>query len=262
MKSCLFAIGLSCLYLLAPFVRAEEASVPVVLVQLFTSEGCSSCPPADDLLARFAKASPIDGVSIVPMSMHVDYWDHLGWRDPFSSKQFSDYQQSYQAALKTPDIYTPQMIVDGKAAFVGSDEATAKTAIASAARTKKTPLTIDARTTAPGTIEARISVLQPQALPTDTKYDVMLAVTEDELTSDVRRGENSGKKLHHSSVVRSLVRIGVISSSSAAPIVSTLKLDPTWNRQQLHLVAFIQSQKNLSVLGAAITRPAINETAR
>jgi hypothetical protein len=121
MSRSILLLTLSCMSMLGYSARAEDTEKPAVLVQLFTSEGCSSCPPADALLAEFAKASPIDGATIVPMSLHVDYWNHLGWRDPFSSKQFSDYQRDYQKALRAQNIYTPQMIVDGQAEFVGSD---------------------------------------------------------------------------------------------------------------------------------------------
>src|SRR5436190_16307755 len=105
-------------------VRAEEPS-KLVVAELFTSEGCSSCPPADRLLAEFVKASPVAGVTIVPLSLHVDYWNSLGWADAFSTKAFTERQVAYQRVLGNRNVYTPQLIVDGFADAVGSDRAAA-----------------------------------------------------------------------------------------------------------------------------------------
>src|SRR5262249_37061382 len=100
--------------------QPAPARVPV-LVELFTSEGCSSCPPADDLLARMIKEQPVTGVQIIGLSLHVDYWNQLGWRDPFSSYKFSARQNEYAAAWKTDNVFTPQGVVDGSQQFVGSE---------------------------------------------------------------------------------------------------------------------------------------------
>src|SRR4051794_14486618 len=116
---------------------ADPATQPAertpVLVELFTSEGCSSCPPADELLAELARTQPINGALIVPMALHVDYWNNLGWPDRFAGKAFTDRQHEYGDAMKLRGLYTPQMIVDGQTEFVGSDRDAARRAIERAA---------------------------------------------------------------------------------------------------------------------------------
>src|SRR5271167_2275510 len=125
--------------------RAAETPTPrpVVVVELFTSEGCSSCPPADDVLASLAMQNAVDGVQIIPLGMHVDYWNYLGWGDRFSSPQFSDRQQQYARMFNSNEVYTPQMIVDGTEQFVGSDRQKAIAAIANAAAQAKGNVAID-----------------------------------------------------------------------------------------------------------------------
>ena len=115
-------------------VQAASSSTTPVIVELFTSEGCSSCPPADTLLSRYVKNSPVPGVEIIALGEHVDYWNHNGWADPFSSVQFSQRQSDYSHAFRLDSVYTPQIIVDGRAQLVGSDGDAAEAAIRRAAR--------------------------------------------------------------------------------------------------------------------------------
>src|SRR5205809_4045968 len=109
-----------------------------ILIELFTSEGCSSCPPADALLERLDRTQPVAGSQIIVLSEHVDYWNHIGWADPYSSSAFSARQQQYARRFRTQGPYTPQMVVDGRIEFVGSDERRADSAIRSALKLPKT----------------------------------------------------------------------------------------------------------------------------
>src|SRR3954462_9931100 len=117
----------------AQSTSTPSARVPVV-VELFTSEGCSSCPPADAVLSKLAKEQPVAGVEIIPLGMHVTYWDQLGWRDPASLPLATTRQQDYGVVFGTDRIYTPQAVIDGQDEVVGSDEAALRRAIARAAK--------------------------------------------------------------------------------------------------------------------------------
>src|SRR6201993_3256499 len=145
----LVLIGMVSVALLGGFLRprlkamsggtypANDSARTPVLVELFTSEGCSDCPPADALLERFDRSQLIDGAELIVLSEHVDYWNGPGWKDPYSSLQYSQRQNSYAALFKLGSVYTPQMVVDGRYEFVGSDERRATEAIESASKTEK-----------------------------------------------------------------------------------------------------------------------------
>src|SRR5437868_1081075 len=170
----------------------KEKRAPVV-VELFTSEGCSSCPPADALLSRLDREQPVEGAEVIALAQHVDYWNSLGWADPFSSHDFSARQGEYAEAFGKEGVYTPQMIVDGRAQFPGGESDKAVAAIAQAAREPKAEVSLER---APNQADAgdalRLSVRVerlPKLSDGDTA-DIILAVTESNLSSDVARGEN------------------------------------------------------------------------
>lgn len=221
-----------------------EGEARPVLVELFTSEGCSSCPAADRLLIRLEQKQPVPGAVIIPMGFHVDYWNHLGWRDPFSSRAYSDRQYEYSQALGLNGVYTPQMVVDGRLEFVGSDARRAASAIAAAARAPKGAVALewdgpDGR----GRLAARVHVSGLREDAGGKGMDVFLAVTESGLENSVARGENSGRRLQHTAVVRRLMRLGSVPKGSReARHTASVELDPGWDRAHLYLVAFAQER--------------------
>lgn len=237
--------------------RAASPGANPVVVELFTSEGCSSCPPADRLLAHLQRTQPVPGADIIALEEHVDYWNDLGWNDPFSSSKFSDRQDDYAHFFRTSGPYTPQMIVDGKAQFVGSDEHDALAAIAKAARAPKATIAFqqlpDSQTAA-GAVQLRVR-LGPLANwhPGDLA-EVVLAITEDDLSSNVTRGENAGDQLVHRAVVRRFQVLGRLDSAGSFAADPQVNLAKDWKRENLHAVAFVQDRSSRDVLGASILR--------
>jgi hypothetical protein len=241
------------LVLLAGSTRAAHpapaARVPV-LVELFTSEGCSSCPPADLALARLEKTQPVAGAEIVPLSLHVDYWNRLGWADPFSSPSFSARQSDYGRAWGEDRVYTPQVVVDGRVELIGSDEKRARRAVEEAARLRKAAIDL-VPAGAGGRTALRIRVRALPPVTTGDTAEVLLAVTEDGLANDVPRGENAGRRLVHSAVVRDLEVVGMLRPGAPFETERPVYLKADWKRNALHAVAFIQEKKSRKVLGVA-----------
>jgi len=228
--------------------RPLGAAPQAILVELFTAEGCSSCPPADALLQRILSAPP-PGVDLVALGEHVDYWDRLGWRDRFSSAALTNRQQVYASRFATQSVYTPQMVVDGRAEFVGSDGAAAKRAIDRAAASPHGRVHIVLGAEA-SPITVTVSAADLPAVGRGDRADILVAITEDGLSSDVKRGENHGRVLAHAAVVRTLQTIGEATGPSASAHAE-VKLSPDWRRDRLKVVAFVQERRGRTVLGAA-----------
>jgi hypothetical protein len=220
-----------------------------VLVELFTSEGCSSCPLADALLEKLVRTQPVPGAEIIALSEHVDYWNYIGWSDPFSSAQFSQRQQTYSIAFQRDGAYTPQMVVDGQAEFVGSNPDKARQAITQAITHAKAKVEIHP-TVNPQAGFLKLNVTVSDLPATSDKADVMLAITESNLASDVVRGENSGRKLRHVSVVRLLSKVGETKSRENFTAAPEIRLATDWKRENLRAVIFIQQRNQRRVLGA------------
>jgi hypothetical protein len=236
-----------------PTVPADAKPIPVV-VELFTSEGCSDCPPADVLLAQLNKTQPVTGVMIITLEQHVDYWDHQGWRDPFSSAKFTERQRLYAAAFHNASVYTPQMVVDGRAEFVGSHERKARQTIAESAKIPKTEISVSIVGDSPGApeIPLQIHVAKLLGATGGDPAEIFLAITESGLHSDVARGENAGRKLDHLGVVRSLERIGTSEKNvdTGISVAMRAKVPKNWKRENLRAVVFIQEQRSRHILGA------------
>ena len=234
---------------------AEGRRSPV-LVELFTSEGCSSCPPADELLARLEKEQPVASAEIIVLSQHVDYWNRLGWADPYSSAASSERQGGYASAFNREDVYTPQMVVDGKAEFVGSNRDKAQNAIAAAAKTPKATIQLargEQSAASSNTIPLSIRIENLPAVTAGDNAEMLLAVVEDDLHSSVARGENAGRSLSHVAVVRQLSVIGNINPQDSKTLTtsSSINLDGQWKRGKLRAIVFVQEGKSRRVLGAA-----------
>jgi hypothetical protein len=253
---------LLCLPLSAENKPQAPAATPVrpVLVELFTSEGCSDCPPAEALLLQLEKKQPIAGAEIIPLEEHVDYWNHDGWVDPFSSADMTDRQSVYASEFKT-GIYTPEMVVEGASGFVGSNARAAERAIENSAARPQTPITISLGKS--GAKDARSFAVSVGKLagnaPEDTA-EVWLGVTEDGLHSSVSAGENAGHVLYHAAVLRYLHKLGNAQANSAA--VDSFEADPIvkfnsrWNAANLRVVVFVQEKRSHAILGAASLRVA------
>jgi hypothetical protein len=218
--------------------QAPADRVPVV-VELFTSEGCSSCPPADALLSRLAAEQPVAGAWIIPLGMHVTYWDRLGWKDPASLPAATARQQDYGRVFGEDRVYTPQAVVDGREEVVGSSAAGVTRAVAAAAKRPHARVSLAASLTPAGTIVARVDVAD---VPSEVKETLrtLVLVTEDGLSSVVTRGENGGRTLRHDAVVRRV--------SSTVEIAG---VEQAWRRDRLRVVAIVQGERTQRIFGAA-----------
>jgi len=236
--------------------NSASARVPVVL-ELFTSEGCSSCPPADALLARLAEQQPVAGAEIIALEEHVDYWDHEGWIDPFSSAQWTQRQQAYAFGFADHGVYTPELVVNGRSGFVGSHEGDAYRAIAGAVAQPRTDISVSwLKSDKHDHEQVRLEVGKLQGAQQGDVAEVWLAITETALHSSVTGGENAGHDLHHAPVVRWLHKAGTTDLRAAPSFTgeSDLKLDSAWKRNNLRIVAFIQEKRSRHILGAAVAR--------
>lgn len=213
-------------------VTARDQRVPVI-VELFTSEGCSSCPPADKVLSQLIATQPVDGALIIGLSEHVDYWDRLGWKDPFSDARYTRRQNDYATHGTADNIYTPQMVVDGETAFVGSDRAAALAAVRKATTRPKRVVHLTWQSA--GQLDIEIAAGNDRSASR-----VFLAVIEDGLANKVTRGENSGHTLPHDAVVRRLVELGQTTKEGAYHATIPVALDATWQRAATRVVVWTQ----------------------
>ena len=236
---------------------AVESSTPVspppspVLVELFTSEGCSSCPPADALLEELDRSQPVSGARLIALSEHVDYWNHEGWKDPYSSALFTDRQREYDRRFGV-DVYTPQLVIDGVAQCNGSDLRSASRALAQARSRSKISIRISrASLENPTTLRAHV---EADPLPKSShghKANIYVVVALDHAESQVLGGENKGRRISHVAVAEEVTRIGVLESEKSFDADVHLKLKPATQSSDLRLVAFVQESDG-EVLGISL----------
>jgi hypothetical protein len=227
-----------------------------VLVELFTSESCSSCPPADALLQRLDRSQPVRNAELVVLGEHVDYWNDLGWKDPYSSQQFTLRQEEYARRFRIGGSYTPQMVVDGNVQLVGSDERHAVQAIESAAEAAKLPVSLTPmRPDGTNTIAVHIEAghPSPSAKPMAASGQVWIAIADDSDQSNVKRGENAGRTLTHVAVVRSLTQVGELDRSGMFSGDAKVNAGNA-NAKDLRVVAIVQEAHTGRVVGVAWSR--------
>jgi hypothetical protein len=249
--------------LTAPLTTSDKpnGSAPrtPVLIELFTSEGCSSCPPADALLEKLDRSQPVPAAEMIVLSEHVDYWNDIGWKDPYSSRQFSIRQGDYAHRFQLEGPYTPQMVVDGDAQIVGSDErqalhVTALHANESAAKLAKLPVALSApHLQGADTLVVHVDVGSPLPPAKLKSAQVWIALADDSDQSSVKRGENAGRILRHVAVVRTLTQVGTVEANNAFSKDVTVSTANT-TLQNLRVVAFVQEGVAGRVLGVASTR--------
>jgi hypothetical protein len=244
MRFLLMMASLLVLVLFGGQVRGKAApssgTGPVVL-ELFTSEGCSSCPPADKLLGELERRGSVNGRQILIMGEHVDYWDELGWKDRFSSHVFTQRQTDYARRLGVGSPYTPQLVINGRTEVVGNDETAITRKISALSSTGSAVVTLGVDSSLNATVKVQGAT---------AGSEVLLAITEDGLTTQVKRGENGGRELQHAGVVRRLTEIGT-ARSGILEVTVPIKLDPAWRRENLRVIVLVQNLAGGPIEGAA-----------
>jgi hypothetical protein len=239
---------------LSPTQAANHPAPPdqptPILVELFTSEGCSSCPPADEFLQRMDANQPVSGAQLIVLSEHVDYWDHDGWKDRYSSAQFTERQAGYVRALGLPTAYTPQMIVDGYIELKGDSNAVQQTFEKEAKQPKISVRIVSAEVDATSQLKVKL-----EATGADKHSGtVWLAVALDHAASQVSAGENSGKHLEHVAVVEELKKVGKLEKGKSFSQDVFLKLTLNTDPKNLRIIAFVQESNEGKILGATGAR--------
>ena len=237
----------------APAPRNSTAPSSPILVELFTSEGCSSCPPADRLLQDLGRQQPVPGANLIVLSEHVDYWNHDGWKDPFSSSLLTDRQNSYATRFGLSSAYTPQMIVDGTAEFVGNSSQQAKAAVQKALALNKSEVRVSSISVDGTTLQAHVdAAVLPSNGPSHADVFVVVALAHAE--SQVMAGENGGHKLTHVAVVRSFTKVGSVDTKKNFNANVRVPLNPTDDPANLRVIAFVQASGPGKVLGADVQK--------
>lgn len=221
---------------------SQASTSSFAVVELFTSQGCSSCPPADRVLEEIGKKAEQAGHPIYTLSFHVDYWNYLGWKDPYSDSRFSDRQRRYAEVIPT-SVYTPQMVVNGQVAFVGSRHLEAEQHIKQALAT---PSEVDIQLSHKRE-EGDAFIRMGYELNTfAANWILNVALVESKLKEKVTRGENRNKTLAHHNVVRAYISEPLSGLKGSFQIPSEKLND--WS--QAKLIVYVQEQESLKIIGA------------
>lgn len=225
--------------------KANPPAQPAVLVELFTSEGCSDCPPADTLLRQIDGKRTPEGQIVVGISEHVTYWDRLGWKDPFSSELFTDRQEQYAQRFGLESVYTPQIVVNGREQLVGSDGRSLAAAFAKEATRNQINLRLQPAQFVSDHLEIRYSA---DGIPAANTVQLLAVVVDDMDQSNVTRGENSGRNLTHAAVARAFFPLGPLlptpGRNISVPLPSSIKAG-----RGHHLIVFAQQSGGGAVIG-------------
>lgn len=216
---------------------------PIAIVELFTSQGCSSCPPADRLLTEISKQAVANGQDVYALSFHVDYWDRLGWRDPYSDHNYTLRQQQYARQFKLESIYTPQAVLNGKREFVGSNRAQLTAQLASALD-EPAPVAVQLSATRQGqtiTVNYKLAGMLSGAV-------LNVALVSSVVSTVVKRGENAGHTLSHNNVVRAFTTIRATENGQ-----TTLTAPADFDSTNGALIGYVQQENTLATLGATRT---------
>jgi hypothetical protein len=230
----------------------DTQTVPVpILLELFTSEGCSSCPPADKLLGILDREQPVSGVQLIVLSEHVDYWNHLGWSDPYSSRAISERQEEYGSRVGVSDIYTPQLVIDGARQALGSNWPATKHAIENSLQDIKIPITLSARKESSRFL---VHVDVNPAGGSSPAGNVYLVLAVDHGHSHVLRGENAGRDIDHVAIADSFHKLGKVAAGASFSKDVQAKLDENLRSGPVRIVAFVQDNASKRILGVAQTK--------
>lgn len=238
-----FGIILSLAFVFGISIFQISAKTPV-LVELFTSQGCPTCPAADKILSDLETTQPIPEAEIITLAWHVDYWDGFGWKDEFASPVFSQRQIAYSRALNIGETYTPQMFVDGTTHFIGTKLDKATKSITNAAKTSKPAIKLSF-------VKDKLKI----GIPNLTGHEiatVYAAMIQDNLSRKIGRGNNAGKTLVHTSVARDLRAVGSISPERQNFEIETfLQFQPEWKKKDLRLIVFVQENRSRKILAVS-----------
>ncbi|MBT7487757.1 MAG: DUF1223 domain-containing protein [Rhodospirillales bacterium] len=221
--------------LLTPF-SAQAAEKTLTVVELFTSQGCSSCPPADSYVGELAKRD-----DVLALSFHVDYWDYIGWKDPFANPQHTVRQRRYSRQMNLSYVYTPQVVIQGSEQAVGSNIADINKKIAKTQRNDSVPVTIKQKSG--GDVQISVEAFKDQG-----SAEIYLIGFDNSHSTDIRRGENSGRKLYNYNVVRGMRRIGTWSGKAVTIPASVLNLA---KNKPDNCAVIVQSKRTGKIIGAA-----------